>query len=38
MRILPFAMVALWAAAPTHFHPADEYVEVKQGTFLVGMG
>jgi quercetin dioxygenase-like cupin family protein len=23
---------------PPHFHPADEHVEVKQGTFLVGMG
>jgi hypothetical protein len=23
---------------PPHFHPRDEHVEVKQGTFLVGMG
>lgn len=23
---------------PPHFHPTDEYVEVKQGTLLVGMG
>ncbi len=23
---------------PPHFHPADEHVEVKQGTFLVGTG
>lgn len=23
---------------PPHFHPTDESVEVKQGTFLVGMG
>ncbi|HET6579861.1 MAG TPA: cupin domain-containing protein [Gemmatimonadales bacterium] len=23
---------------PPHFHPTDETVEVKQGTFLVGMG
>ena len=23
---------------PPHFHPAEESVEVKQGTFLVGMG
>ena len=23
---------------PPHFHPTDEAVEVKQGTFLVGMG
>lgn len=23
---------------PPHFHPTDENVEVKQGTFLVGMG
>ncbi len=23
---------------PPHFHPTDEMVEVKQGTFLVGMG
>jgi quercetin dioxygenase-like cupin family protein len=23
---------------PPHFHPTDEHVTVKQGTFLVGMG
>jgi hypothetical protein len=23
---------------PPHFHPTDEVVEVKEGTFLVGMG
>jgi hypothetical protein len=23
---------------PPHFHPTDETVEVKQGTFLYGMG
>jgi quercetin dioxygenase-like cupin family protein len=23
---------------PPHFHPTDEWVEVKQGTLLVGMG
>jgi hypothetical protein len=23
---------------PPHFHPTDEAVEIKQGTFLVGMG
>jgi quercetin dioxygenase-like cupin family protein len=23
---------------PPHFHPTDEHVEVRQGTFLVGMG
>lgn len=23
---------------PPHFHPTDEVIEVKQGTFLVGMG
>jgi quercetin dioxygenase-like cupin family protein len=23
---------------PPHFHPTDETVEVKKGTFLVGMG
>ena len=23
---------------PPHFHPTDEAVEVKKGTFLVGMG
>jgi quercetin dioxygenase-like cupin family protein len=23
---------------PPHFHPTDEHVAVKQGTFLVGMG
>ncbi|MEO8295950.1 MAG: cupin domain-containing protein [Gemmatimonadota bacterium] len=23
---------------PPHFHPSDENIEVKQGTFLVGMG
>jgi quercetin dioxygenase-like cupin family protein len=23
---------------PPHFHPTDEHVEIKQGSFLVGMG
>ena len=23
---------------PPHFHTSDEYVEVRAGTFLVGMG
>jgi len=23
---------------PPHFHPTDEHVQIKQGTFLVGMG
>jgi quercetin dioxygenase-like cupin family protein len=23
---------------PPHFHPTDEHVEIKQGTFLFGMG
>ena len=23
---------------PPHFHPTDEHVEIKKGTFLVGMG
>ena len=23
---------------PPHFHPTDEHIEVRQGTFLVGMG
>jgi quercetin dioxygenase-like cupin family protein len=23
---------------PPHFHPTDEHIEIKQGSFLVGMG
>ena len=37
LLVVLLAMPDGYKMAP-HFHPADEHVEVKQGTFLIGMG
>ena len=40
-KVAPFTVELSMPAGyriPPHFHPTDESVEVKKGTFLVGMG